>query len=147
MGALTFSQKMELYKHHFIPREVMEFDHAVTSTGQPQHFNFETDTWQMMLRSRMIWVNLMRRKGISDEDMDKMLNRYYEQKEKSDKHPAFGQLQAMGSPSARNNKISDKNMIRTLMARVKYKKVLPKDMTGIIRKNIPHPPTKQQSMI
>jgi hypothetical protein len=149
MGALTKWQKAELYRSHFIPYEVRSFDNATTPSGELQHFNFDTPAWQSLLRSRMAMVDRLRKGGKTDEDIDNMLIRWYEQKAKSEEHPAFGQLQAMdASPSARNKKISDGQLMRMLMARAKYKKILPK--TAVLNKptprHIPHPPKRERGI-
>ena len=144
MGALTYIQKLELYKCHFLISEVIAFDHAKTPTGKPQHFDFDSPAFKTMLKNRMSCVKRLRSKGMTNEQIDQMISGYY--KEKSDREP-WDFLQAAGSPVAGSKKESDASIARRLTALAKIKDGLGNSYPGRVAvlnkptpRNIPHPP-------
>jgi hypothetical protein len=143
MGALTVGQKLALYKCHFIPSEVIAFDHAKTPTGKDQHFDFESPTWKTMLKNRITRVRNLRAKGMKDEQIDSMISGWYRQSK--DRTP-WDLLISAGSPSARMKTESDADMARRLLANTKVRSLLGgypvTPARGVVTpRNIPRPPS------
>jgi len=150
MGNLTDEQKAEMWRCHFLPLEIEAFDTQHTADGRLIPVNWAAGNFQAMLRSRMRWVDMLRGKGWTDEQIDRAIVKLYQNRAKAiDPHWL---LQSEASPSARNNRLKDTaelraRLMRDRIAKVKGGNVYVKEMSKLPVKHIAKPPAKEGTLI
>lgn len=139
MDGLTREQRKELASKGFLKHEIEDFNNA--------YVNYESATFQSMIRSRWNWVRTMRDVGWSDNKIAARLRHWY--KLKKERSP-FDWLKIEYRPGA---KLTIKQLAMQLKIRRSASRTLGraygrirslKTMRKIGYKGIPKPPKRQE---
>lgn len=77
MGALSASQKKELFNAGFLPSEIDKFDEAKTPDGKQQNLAFDSAPFQKMIESRRKWILELKSAGWNNRQVVEQIKRYY----------------------------------------------------------------------
>ena len=135
MGILTVNQKKILTNAGFIQKEIEEFDNAQTPDGKPQDNNFESGTFQSMIKSRTKWVHDLENRGWNIVQIVIQIKRFYTLKAgrspfdflKTEYHPPkkMNLVEVMASrKSAKDNVTAFKKSFRSKKGVPRFKSVI-----------------------